>query len=365
MRSKRRFFSLGVFALASVLLTGVALAGSPSGQQNSQGSQNAQGSSGSADQGGSQKDGSRVSLDQRIDGVRNSSRPGRDRNRLELGTRLAEVGPDGSRADEARAKGAGIAGIAVTADGITVALSSEGARGQTKKVIDDEVSSILADNPDLGDPGPITYEVKSLDVTRLSTAGGSAAIGPSGSHCTVTASVYAFAFGTASWFWLTAGHCLRIAPVHSAADGTFNWWSGSSTGASDSGLWFIGFYPSMAASNQITDGYSSKRISSQSDRGNFDRPGASQVCMTGATSGTGCGSLINIWVTPVDGVYYVRETNYRGCRPGDSGAPWFGRYWDGTVSLMGIEMGAFNNNGDCIYSDLQLALIERGVTLYR
>jgi hypothetical protein len=359
MRLHRRFVSVGAFALASVLLTGVALAGRSTDQQGSSGSQS------SESQGRGQQSGDRPSLDQRIGRVRDTTPPGAERGRLELGTRLSEISPGGSRGDDARRRGAGIAGIAVNANGITVALDSENVRGQTTRVVDDEVGAILADHPELGDSPPITYEVKSLDVAQLSTPGGWAAIGPSGQHCTIAATTYVTFLGINLWYWLTAGHCEKMTPVHSAIDGTFDWASGSSTGASDSGLWYIGSYPVAAASNLVADGWSAKPISSQSDRPRFDTPGKSQVCMTGATSGTGCGKLVNIWVTAVSGVYYLRETDYKGCRAGDSGAPWFGRYGDGTVSLMGIEMGAFLNNGGCVYSDLQLALNERGVNLYR
>lgn len=166
------------------------------------------------------------------------------------------------------------------------------------------------------------------------------------------------------WYWLTAGHCSPVTPAYSALDGPFNWASGSSTGASDSGLWYIGLYPPAAASSQVTDGLSNKSIFSQSDRTNFDNPGSSAVCLTGSTSGTGCGTLVAIWATPISGVYYMREANYSGCLRGDSGGPWFGRYLSGTISLMGIHRGKLSN-GDCAYSDLQLSLNDRGVTLYR
>jgi hypothetical protein len=141
--------------------------------------------------------------------------------------------------------------------------------------------------------------------------------------------------GITFWYWLTAGHCNVVTPAQSAFDGPFNWASGSATGASDSGLWYLGTYPVAAASNLIADGWSTKPISTQSDRGNFDNLG-NYVCVTGATTGTGCGTLVWKWGTPLSGIYYMREIDFTGSLGGNSGGPSFGRYLNGTVSLMGV-----------------------------
>jgi hypothetical protein len=358
MGMRKRVFGMGVFALATVLVSGVALAGRPTGRP-----------TGPATPppvayvppGNPMPD--NPSVDERVSRVVASTEPGEMRDRLIEATRLSDLGPGGDKHESARRRGADINGVAVNSDGIVVALSSEDGRGNAQKVVEDEVGRIHDEHGGSSDVSHIRYEVKSLDAVQESTPGGWGAYKSSASFCTITASVYASYLGYVFWYWLTAGHCNKVSPVSSSLDGSFNWASGSSTGASDSGLWYIGTYPPMAASNLIADGWSWKTMSSQSDRGNFDQIG-SGVCMTGTVTGTGCGNLVNIWVTPINGVYYVRETNYYGCRPGDSGAPWFGRYWDGTVSLMGIELGGLTNGG-CIYSDLGLALNERGVTLYR
>ena len=76
-----------------------------------------------------------------------SSVPGVQRDRLEVATRLAELGPGGARADEATQEGAGVAGIAVVGDGIEVTVTSDAALDATKAVIQKEIASIVAQSP--------------------------------------------------------------------------------------------------------------------------------------------------------------------------------------------------------------------------
>jgi hypothetical protein len=305
-------------------------------------------------------------LSERINQVIVSTDPGVIRDRLLLATELAEFAPGGSQASVASQAGAGISGIAASANGIFVALTSQSSRVAAENFINSQVSKQLSVNPSLADFGIVSFGVEDLGVTNLSTNGGWQVSDSGGDYCTLNSTTYNYYLGVKLWYWLTAGHCSPVTPAHSVNDGWFNWQSGSATGASDSGLWYVGSgsSPPPASSTNLTDGFNNRWISTQSDRAQFDQVGTSQTCMTGAHSGTGCGTLLHIWTTPIGGTYYLRESSYKGCLAGDSGGPWFGRYLDGTVSLMGIEKGALTSNGDCVYSDLALALNDRQVSLY-
>jgi hypothetical protein len=94
------------------------------------------------------------------------------RDRLEVATRLAELGPGGARADEAVQEGARIAGIAVVADGVEVAVTTDAALEATKAVIQREIASITAQSPGLAHFGNVTFAVEDLTVTQQSTSGG-------------------------------------------------------------------------------------------------------------------------------------------------------------------------------------------------
>ncbi len=112
-----------------------------------------------------------VPLNSRLADVNESSVPGVQRDRLEVATRLAELGPGGARADEATQEGAGITGIAVVRGGIEVTVSSDAALEATKAVIQKEIASIVAQSPDLADFGNLTYAVENPTLTPQSTSG--------------------------------------------------------------------------------------------------------------------------------------------------------------------------------------------------
>jgi|GEM_PF-5598682 len=361
MLIRRRLFGFAVFGVATILVSGVSLATQPP-----RSSVSASPPIDVAHVPVGNPLPPNPTVDERLERVMESSIPGPERDRMMLVTRLAEIGPGGSRAEDATQRGAGVAGIAAGVDGIRVALTSEDSRVSTQEIVERELASILAVHPELSGFGTLTYEVMDLTTVATSTPGGWKALQPStpSRYCSVNSTVYTTYMGITFWYWLTAGHCNVVTPAQSALDGPFNWASGSATGASDSGLWYLGTYPVAAASNLIADGWSAKPISTQSDRGNFDNLG-DYVCATGATSGTGCGTLVWKWGTALSGIYYMRELDYTGTIGGDSGGPSFGRYPNGTVSLMGVVHGYLNVNMHALYSDLGLSLMDRGVTLYR
>jgi hypothetical protein len=100
-----------------------------------------------------------------------STDPGPLRDRLELITRLAEIGPGGSRADAASREGAGIVGIAIDGDGIVVVLTSDAVRTQSAKVVDREIGAIVAAHPSLAHFGTVRYELRDLSVVADPMAG--------------------------------------------------------------------------------------------------------------------------------------------------------------------------------------------------
>ena len=109
-------------------------------------------------------------LESRLAYVNESTVPGLQRDRLEVATRLAELGPGGARADEAVQEGARIAGIAVVVDGVEVAVTTDATLQATKAVIQREIASIVAQSPGLADFGNVTYAVVGeLSVTQQST----------------------------------------------------------------------------------------------------------------------------------------------------------------------------------------------------
>src|ERR1019366_2777226 len=109
-------------------------------------------------------------LDRRLAYVNESTGPGLQRDRLEVATRLAELGPGGARADEAVQEGARIAGIAVVVDGVEVEVTTDATLQATKAVIQREIASIVAQSPGLADFGNVTYAVVGeLSVTQQST----------------------------------------------------------------------------------------------------------------------------------------------------------------------------------------------------
>jgi hypothetical protein len=100
------------------------------------------------------------------------STPGPERRRLELASGLSEIGPGGSRAEDAHSRGAGIAGIAVSGDGILVALTSENVRVSSKQVVEQEIGALVAAHPEWRDFGTVTYVVQDLTVDEQSMVGG-------------------------------------------------------------------------------------------------------------------------------------------------------------------------------------------------
>lgn len=302
-------------------------------------------------------------LEQRMSWVRSTSDPGVVRLRLELATLVDEEVHSG------KSNRHGIRGIAVSAAGLLVVIPSDDASDSAKSRVEEALAHVIVSRPELTDFGEITFEVRSLDVVPTATPSGWEAQlygAGAGSGCSIAGSTYTDYLGIRFWFWLTAGHCSGFSPVRSAPDaGPYSWSSGSATGASDSGLYAIGTGVGPAPRARVlTDVLTTKNIAAQSDRPNFDVPGASWVCGVGRTSGTGCGYLTQIWVTPVNGIYYLREAGRSpACIPGDSGGAYFGRYLNQTVSLMGVIHGT--SPGKCFYSDLELALIDRSTNLYR
>ncbi len=113
-----------------------------------------------------------VPLNSRLADVNKSSVPGVQRDRLEVATRLAELGPGGARADEATKEGAGITGIAVVGNGIEVTVSSDAVLEATKAVIQNELAAIVAQSPNLANFGKVTYTVETPSLKDQSTSGG-------------------------------------------------------------------------------------------------------------------------------------------------------------------------------------------------
>jgi hypothetical protein len=168
MLSHKRLLGVGVFAVATVVVSGIALAVQPSGS--------AVPASPSSPVAVAPVPAANSlppipTVDERLDLVVRTSDPGPQRDRMVLATRLGEIGPGGSRDADATRNGAGIAGIAIGADGLFVALTSEGARAPTQRLVEQEINAILVAHPELRGFGTVTYAVKDLRATDQATPG--------------------------------------------------------------------------------------------------------------------------------------------------------------------------------------------------
>ena len=271
-----------------------------------------------------------VSVETRLGWVQTTTDEGLTRTRLTLATWLEES-IDPTSSDDPT----GIAGFGASEAGVLVAVDSPDLLERAQATVDEALPRVLQEHPELQDFGEIEYEVGSLEGVDQATPAGWEVTNGSGS-CSLGATTYTDYLGSRFWYWMTAGHCSPVTPGQSALDGPFNWASGSATGASDSGLWYLGSspFPPAPAAAVIADGFANKTMLSQSDRPQFDQPGVSTTCQTGAFGGTGCGILLTIWATPIRSVYYIRESNRTACQGGDSGGPWFGSLpeWPGEGS---------------------------------
>lgn len=104
--------------------------------------------------------------DELLDRVYATTDAGIQRDRLELATRLAEIGPGGSNAMP------GIEGIAASARGILVAVGRNVSMGDVEPLVTKALASILDAHPQLSGFGMVEYQVGELRITEQSTPGG-------------------------------------------------------------------------------------------------------------------------------------------------------------------------------------------------
>lgn len=167
MLIRRRIFGFAVFGVATLLVSGVALA-----TQSPRSSVSASPPTAVAHVSVGNPLSLNPTVDERLERVMESSIRGPERDRMVLVTRLAEIGPGGSRAEDATKRGAGVAGIAAGVDGIRVALTSEDSRALTQQIVERELASILGAHPELSGFGTLSYEVMDLTTVATSTPGG-------------------------------------------------------------------------------------------------------------------------------------------------------------------------------------------------
>lgn len=158
MANRSRFFAFSFLGLATVLLTGVSVAAARADSSVSSApvaEHVPQGTPLSDD----------PSVDELLDRVRATTEPGISRDRLELATRQAEIGPGGSSAMP------GIEGIAASADGILIALRPDASLEAVESSVATRIEAVLAEHPALRGFGPVTFEVRDLTVMEQSTPG--------------------------------------------------------------------------------------------------------------------------------------------------------------------------------------------------